>query len=273
MKRRLSLTLLILLVLLLACYASYEIFLRPFGYATLVYVSNAQEFNAPPERIKATFGIGRDSAPAESPWTARLKSLPLYDRIHEAVAISRSLQAQGSVDGEPRTAGDLFRASARFLRICSEAAKIFVALMESTGTPARVIWMCGHTTAEVFDPSTGWILVDPHGNMMARRDGKYLSVLEVIGQTDFEAISVTNSPGKDFARSGHLKQSDSVYRRNDCIVAIDPDDVFDFQSRLRNPVALLRSLAGEPAVARGMQFTGGTQPKLGNFGVGLYRRF
>jgi hypothetical protein len=271
MKRRLPL--LIALLVILACYTSYEIFIRPFGYATLVYAGNVQEFNGTPEHIKATFGIGRDSTPVESPWTDKLKSLPLHERIIEAVVIARRLDAQGSAEGEPRAANELFQASPRFQRICSETAKIFVALMESAGTSARVVWMCRHTAAEVFDPSSGWILVDPHGNVMVRRNGKHLSVTELIGQTEFEVLPITNSDGQDYARSGYLKQADSVYLGNDCIVALDPDDVFEFQSRLRDPVALLRSLVGEASVARGLQFTGGARAKLGNFGLGLYKRF
>ena len=160
-----------LLALCLTALGAHQAVVKPFGYVDMRYVKSATDFNAAPDVLASRFGM--QAAKIGSPWGPELAALPLQARIKKANALVRAIQHQSTVGGRPRGQSELFVTGSQFLAICSEDAKILAALMQSAGTPARVLWMCGHTTAEVYDGQR-WIAVDASEGRMFKRGGQYL---------------------------------------------------------------------------------------------------
>lgn len=237
----------------------------PFPFVTMSHVKAAAAFNAPTPSGAIDAGDGfrrrvRDAlAPAVGDTTdvgAVSFALAVYVRshlFHEQRAPLRDLQAVLDSDGEDGA-------------LCSGYARLLAAAAQALGYDARVVWMAGHTVSEINFPGRGWVLVDSSGNLMFKdAEGNWAGALDVVEHLDEvvparPADRTDNDP--DFMSSGRL----SVYARNPVLVVIEGARVLDFDARSKSPGPALRYvLLGRP-VARGIQYTGGGRPALGNAG-------
>lgn len=236
---------------------THQVVVKPFGYVDMRYAASATDFNAHPDVIASRYGLQRERV--DSAWAAELAALPLRERITRAHALVRAIQKDSVTDGRPRKRSELFATGPEYLTICSEDAKIFVALMQSAGTPARVLWMCGHTTSEVYDGQQ-WIVVDTHQGLMFKRAGKYLALTDTLGLDDVELEPIGAPPSFE---------TRAVYAKADtCVVQIHP--VFEFQDRLEDPAAVAGGIAlGASSVARGLQYVEADRAWLGSPGAVL----
>ena len=163
--------------------------------------------------------------------------------------------------------------------ICSENAKIFAGLMYSIGYHSRVIWMCGHTVAEIYHPAKGWILIDPYGNVVFKdKHDQYMSLLSI--KENYQNAKAENiiekiySENPDYIESNYFNNKENVYNSQKCYVIIDGGSLFNFHNKSRNVSCILKSfLFGEATIAKGIQYVSTDSKKFGNFGITFYKRF
>jgi hypothetical protein len=128
--------------------------------------------------------------------------------------------------------------------ICSEHAKYFVYLAKEQGFNARVIWLQGHTTAEIFHYKHGWVMVDTYGNQMFRhkQNGAYASVTVLVNNyKDYTLIRPV--PRLPNYRAGNIPPGKSlvIYKNQELIVEIDYNDVYRMPLENRSVTFLLKT--------------------------------
>jgi hypothetical protein len=62
---------------------------------------------------------------------------------------------------------------------CDTYARLFAYAVQAKGIPSRVIWLSGHVVPEVFFQNR-WIMIDPTFDYYVYKDGRVLSVTEII---------------------------------------------------------------------------------------------
>lgn len=153
--------------------------------------------------------------------------------------------------------------------ICSGYSKFLVSLAQALGYQARVIWLDGHTTSEIYFPEYGWVLVDSSGNLIFQDEsGKYVSLLYAVENFDKvipkRIASQTNNDHDGLSSGGYLN-----YKENDIIVAIEGPRLFDFYKRTKKPLVLINYILGREDVAKGIQYIGRGRERLLNFRYSL----
>jgi len=202
----------------------------------------------------------------------------LVDDIHASVLLTREL-AHTSKGDEVRNITEIVRVNERFSRICSENAKVFVALMQAIGYSGRVIWLDGHTVSEIYHPETGWIMVDPHGNVIFKNKfNEYMSLLAV--NKDYqnarpEKVVDSKYLGlSDFMEGNYLTKDINVFKNQTTFVVLDGNSLFSIHKKNRDVGSIFNSVFfGEASVAEGLQYITVNSKKYGNFGISFYNRF
>jgi len=72
--------------------------------------------------------------------------------------------------------------------VCSGYAKLFVMVANYSGLKARVVWLFGHVSAEIYSTQYNkWIAVDVQNNILHQNEKS-----EYIGYVDFVTLNLTN---------------------------------------------------------------------------------
>lgn len=260
------------------CILVNEVIIKPFPFLDLDYVDILNWESTP--RANKSYGHLNVEAIVFSPkLEAEIEeklSSPVFAKVLWAVEITRYLQ-RCSVGQTIRNLEEVFSQGDQFCQICSESSKIFVALVEVLGLPARVIWMNGHTTAEVYHKDK-WIMIDAYGNVMAENEeGRYLSTQEIIscrGNYTFVKILKDCSDGpRNFLDSGYFENPHNPYAKQNLLVTINNGDLFGLEQRAKSILSAASSFFGlkNSAVASGAQLVL-SRHLVGNVGVRIARR-
>jgi len=265
--------LLVFLFALIMGWGLYEnIIARPFPFFNVQYTQEKSAFQAAPEHFPIPLKLN-DSLP---PLPVSYVQQSFLKDIRYAVDLARQTMRQ-SKGHKIRTLQTVFSLDTSFMNICSENAKVFVSIMAKWGYTGRVIWMNGHTIAEVWD-GTKWVLVDPHGNVLAKHEnGNYLSLIEVnqnFENVEFERASQVMGDGlTDYLQINYLSNPDNVYKKQNLFFIISAEDLFEFHSASRDVSDILTSLTGSPSVGEGYQLVTGSSEMVGNMSIHFLRRF
>jgi len=267
----------------------YEnVVIRPFPFIAMKYVTSSEDFNASPDSIEKLQNISF-KIPLNKMNTELLKNyLKGYktkdfnifeDDLKAAVLATRTLihNSKGSVR---RNINQIITIDKKLDNICSENAKIFAALVQSIGYQSRVVWMCGHTVAEIYHPDSGWILIDPFGNTAFKdKYGNYVDLLTI--NKDYQNVKPVNiikrrhADCADYIESNYFQKNKKiVYNDQRCYVALDGNSLFSFHVQHRKVSSILRSIIfGKSTVGKGIQYIAEDSEKFGNFGITFYNRF
>jgi hypothetical protein len=152
--------------------------------------------------------------------------------------------------------------------LCSEYAKVFVALCQALGIPARVIWMERHTTAEVWGSDRRPFVADPNGNLVFRdANGKPMSVAQIVSGAPAVAEPLVSEDevgsGRRDDPSFFGTEAIGVYHDPRLVFAIRGRDLFAFHSQNRSPMTVLRYLFGGEPVGRGKSLSDGEHLLIG----------
>jgi len=276
------------LIFFIFIYVVYEnVIIRPFPFIIMKYVTTIDDFNASPDLLEKNQNISFE-LPLKKSYITKLKTFLsqfktkkcgyFEDDIKAAVSGTRTLihHSKGPIR---RNIDQIILIDDNLDNICSENAKIFVALMQSIGYIGRVVWMCGHTVAEVYQPNSGWILIDPYGNIAFKDiNDNFLDLLTI--NKNFDKVRPVNiirrkySDCEDYIESKYFqKNSKNVYNNQKCFVTLDGDSLFSFHEQHRKASSILRSaLFGEFIVGKGIQYVLKDSSKFGNVGINFYKR-
>ncbi|ETR66333.1 MAG: hypothetical protein OMM_05705 [Candidatus Magnetoglobus multicellularis str. Araruama] len=287
-KKRIVTYSFIVLFILIFIFVVYEnVFIRPFPFIIMKYVTTIEDFNASPDLLEKNQNISF-KLPLKKSYIIKLKTFlsqfktkkygHFQDDLKAAVSGTRTLihHSKGHIR---RNIDQIILIDDNLDNICSENAKIFVALMQSIGYIGRVIWMCGHTVAEVYHPNSGWIFIDPYGNIAFKDiNDNFLDLLSI--NKNFDKVRPVNiirrqySDCADYIESKYFqKNSKNVFNNQKCFVTLDGDSLFSFHEQHRKASSILRSaLFGEFIVGKGIQYVLKDSSKFGNVGVKFYKR-
>ena len=254
---------------------------RPFPFLDVIYFEDSQLFNSAPAKFPINLKIPlKEINDAESVINQlkNIKNDKLYDKIKIATDYTRNLQSV-SAGKQVRGIDDVFNKSSSYISVCSEASKIFSALMQASGIPSRVIWMYVHAVSEVWDGSK-WIMVDVQGNIMAKNsDSEFVNLVEAIknyDNLDFVRISdVTSSSLSDYTLDGYLQKNTNAYKQQGLAFVIDGPHLFSFHKDTKILENILLSVVDskEERIGYGVQYLFIDSKKVGNAGVNIFRRF
>jgi len=148
--------------------------------------------------------------------------------------------------------------------ICSAYSKLLITAAAALGIKARVVWLLGHTVSELYFADTGWTLVDANGNLIYRNKntGKLASVTDLVDNiNDYlpERIieEYTNDP--EYLNKPMVK----VFDKNKIVIAIDNNDVYDFEIRSKKIENIIDYILGKD-IALGIQYLTPNSSKFGN---------
>lgn len=259
MKRNLIKTLIVVsAVFVLAIgYKSYNIIIQPFPLVSMEHIKSNSDFNKKPvngnmdfefqELIPELVAKVRKRVGADLP----IVKLPVHRKL-----ISTSTAMHQYPEG--------------IYPICSEHAKYLVYLAKDLGINARVIWMQGHTTAEVFHSRHGWVMVDTYQNQIFKhkQNGAYASVTDLVNNyEDYRLIIPV--PGLPIYRAGNIPPPDHspvVYKNQELIVEIDYDDVYRMPLANRSATFLLKTFFVRMDM-HGKQWVRQNSEKVGNLNL------
>lgn len=258
-------------------WASYrEIVLKPFPFFDVEYVSSAEWDEEPKGFFKIPLS-GKKSQDLE----IVLKKISEFDSLDLKLQYASSVARKAMHDSTGhllRTKPeDVLSASSSHKNICSESSKIFAVLMQLSNIPSRVVWMNGHTVAEIWDTKK-WILVDAYWNVRAfGENGLPLGVREVIH--NFPSVTFAKVV-KDSAINSLLHSDidytssvENVYQKQSLLLIVEGGDLFSIHNMKHDFVGIALSLVdfNGSSVGNARQLVLNDN-YVGNFGVKLLKR-
>ena len=264
-----------LISFLIIIFISNHLFIKPFPFFKVDYYKVADKFNTDPKNDSEFYNLPLSTS--KLPLEIQNKILlfqdkPLIDKIRISTQITRSIQEK-SLGNIVKNYNQVLDQSVEFTEICSEAAKIFVFLMSSLNVTSRVVWLNGHTVAEVWHKNQ-WILVDPSSNTLAidKFTKNNLSLTEVITlypDVEFETINEVTDTLWDY-RFDAEKLHD-ILSNIEIIFVISNDKVFSFH-KIDQKIERIFSSTFFNNKFKAKQFIGFDKAiKVGNFGVSLFK--
>jgi hypothetical protein len=196
--------------------------------------------------------------------------------IHAVVRISRDLTSKGSGQEIRSKDMDFLDADDKFMNICSETSKMIVAYMQALGHEARVVWMDGHTVSEVWFPERGWVLVDGYFNVMFYDNSVPVGLNTVT--SDYWRLEPRRIVDSIHENMPDLTQTDyfskeNVYNKQWLFIVLSGEDVLSISYRNREIGTILKSMLNIEPLAVGVQILHTNDRRVGNVGIGFYRRF
>ena len=259
-------------------YAIDRIIIKPFPFIEINYISDESKFNATPENLDINISIPRVNKLKQNVlFLYRDINLTIQDEkkdidistIRKAVKLTRYIinktNSSENIRDNPKKVFDLGN---KYLHICSESSKIFVTIMQALGYNARVIWMDGHTTSEVFIGNK-WILVDSYFNLMFKnKKGEYISLLESVKNfkknIPVRIVEPVYSNNTDFLIDSNII---NVYNNQKLFVVLDGKHLFNFHKNTKDITKIIKFIIGNNLIGRGIQFIGFGGSRVGNVGI------
>ncbi len=167
------------------------------------------------------------------------------------------------------TSEEMFQSPETIYPICSEQAKYLVYLAKEMGLNARVLWLSGHTVAEVYHTLLGWVMIDPYTErfFMHKDNKSYASVTDLITNYDnyvqLEVISTSTVNNKKNIKANSLRH---VYEKQTVIVELEANDVFKIHLVDRSLLFILKTFFVEMELG-GRQWLRPDSERLGNFNL------
>ena len=259
-------------------YAIDRIIIKPFPFIEINYISDESKFNATPENLDINISIPRVNKLKQNVlFLYRDINLTIQDEkkdidistIRKAVKLTRYIinktNSSENIRDNPKKVFDLGN---KYLHICSESSKIFVTIMQALGYNARVIWMDGHTTSEVFIGNK-WILVDSYFNLMFKnKKGEYISLLESVKNfkknIPVRIVEPVYSNNTDFLIDSNII---NIYNNQKLFVVLDGKHLFNFHKNTKDITKIIKFIIGNNLIGRGIQFIGFGGSRVGNVGI------
>jgi hypothetical protein len=266
-------------LIILSLFLLKEIIIKPFPFLNIFYC-NDKTWHLPPYLNKSYEPLNKAQIYIPSNVKDEIKKLIHqndFKKIYWSVQYTRSLQ-RCSKGFYIKNLNNILSNKGKFKQICSESSKIFVTLMEIMNVPARVIWMNGHTTTEVFYKKN-WVMIDAYGNIFAKNNkGKFLSVYDIVSSFSscnfFKIIDEDLKEPRNYLDTNYLKNSQNPYAKQNLLLTIINNDLFELHVRVRSIWHIFISFFG----LRDNSIGTGTQLVLkryfvGNVGLRIFRRF
>jgi hypothetical protein len=180
----------------------------------------------------------------------------------------------GSQGDAIRGAADIVSRDARFMNICSEAAKVAAVLAQAMGYPARVVWMDGHTVTSIY-AGRKWITLDTYGNVIFRDSaGRALDVSELQSTPSAKARRVVpeGTPGlPEYVPEGGglIPYARRLYLDQWLYVVFTGEDLFTFAEDSHSLEGVTESVFGVDAPLAAQLDTG---RRVGNVGAYFFTR-
>ncbi len=167
------------------------------------------------------------------------------------------------------TSEEMFQSPEMIYPICSEQAKYLVYLAKERGINARVLWLSGHTVAEVYHALLGWVMIDPYTErfFMHKDNKSYASVTDLITNYDnYVQLKVISDSTEYNNKNIEDKSLRRIYEDQVVIVELEADDVYKIHLVTRSLPFMLKTFLIEMELG-GRQWLRPDSERLGNFNL------
>ena len=277
----------LLAVLVIFCGISIIELKKPFRFAHMEYIQDINDFNADPTELLNKYDLElkiplsqveneqilnfidrfKDSTCIDSEFICDIKQITIAAQYLQSLSSGEILRERFD---------DFISEDIRFKKICSESSKLAVIFAQSLGYNGRVVWMYGHTVSEIYHPDKGWLMIDTYGNVMFKRNGEYLSIVDIISDykntQPLNIVEANYLKNIDYIVSGYLQNETNVYSKQNLMVILRGGDLLDMRNANRVPSLVFKSILGLNYAIYGIQYVGEERDKVGNFGLGMHKR-
>ena len=254
-----------------------HIFFKPFPFFKVNYYKQAELFNSNPKNdlefysLPISNSFGKLSIELEEQISLN-ENVSLIDKIELSTKITRSIQ-ENSLGNIIKDYNQITKNDSDYLEICSEAAKIFVFLMNKLGETARVVWVNGHTITEVWS-NDHWIFVDPSSNTLAKNKftKKNISFTELItSYPDIEFRTIVYKKSHLWDYRDDAEKLDNILKNIKIIFIMNNKEIFSFHKTNEKIKRVFSSMFFNNNF-KAKQFIGFNKTKkVGNLGLYMFR--
>ena len=233
-------------------YKAINILILPFPLIEMEYINGVSAFNQKPIDSNLDYNFQKIVPEMVSNVKIRIGK----DHKYPAVKVLS-------------TSEEMFQSPEMIYPICSEQAKYLAYLAKEMGLNARVLWLSGHTVAEVYHTLLGWVMIDPYTErfFMHKDNKSYASVTDLITNYDnyvqFKVIS--DSTGNSI-KNIEDKSLRRIYENQAVIVELEADDVYKIHLVTRSLPFMLKTFFIEMELG-GRQWLRPDSERLGNFNL------
>jgi len=167
------------------------------------------------------------------------------------------------------TSEEMFQSPEMIYPICSEQAKYLVYLAKERGINARVLWLCGHTVAEIYHTLLDWVMIDPYKErfFMHKDNKSYASVTDLITSYDnYVQLKVISDSTENNEKIIEINSLRHIYENQAVIVELEADDVYKIHLVTRSLPFILKTFFIEMELG-GRQWLRPDSERLGNFNL------
>ena len=149
-------------------YKAINILVLPFPLVEMKYINDVSVFNQKPIDGNLDYNFQKIAPEMVSNVKRQFTRAKYYQSLYNVGLLS--------------TSEEMFQSPEMIYPICSEQAKYLVYLAKENGINARVLWLSGHTVAEVYHTLLGWVMIDPYTErfFMHKDNKSYASVTDLI---------------------------------------------------------------------------------------------
>jgi hypothetical protein len=233
-------------------YKAINILILPFPLVEMEYINDVSAFNQKPIDGNLDYNFQKIVPEMVSNVKIRIGK----DHKYPAVKVLS-------------TSEEMFQSPEMIYPICSEQAKYLAYLAKERGINARVLWLSGHTVAEVYHTLLGWVMIDPYTErfFMHKDNKSYASVTDLITNYDnyvqLKVISDSTENNKKDIEDNSLRR---IYENQAVIVELEIDDVYKIHVVDRSLPFTLKSFFIEMDLG-GRQWLRPDSKRLGNFNL------
>ena len=254
-----------------------QIIFKPFPFFKVNYYKLSEEFNSNPKNdlefysLPAPTTFGKFPAGLEEQ-ISLYENASLIDKIKLSTEITRSIQ-ESSLGNIIKDYNQIMKNDLEYWEICSEAAKIFVFLMNQLNETARVIWVNGHTITEVWN-NDHWIFVDPSSNTLAKDKftKKNISLTELImSYPDVEFKTIDYKKSELWDHRDDSEKLNEIIKNIKIIFIMNNKEIFSFHKTNEKIKRVFSSMFFNENF-KAKQFIGFKKAtKVGNMGLHMFK--
>ena len=131
-------------------YKAINILILPFPFIEMEYINGVSAFNQKPIDGNLDYNFQKIVPEMVSNVRRRIGKDSFWSNDNY------------TADKVISTSEEMFQSPEMIYPICTEQAKYLVYLAKERGLNARVLWLSGHTVAEVYHTLLGWVMIDPY---------------------------------------------------------------------------------------------------------------
>ena len=252
-------------------------FFKPFPFFKVNYYKQAELFNSNPKNDLEFYSLPMSKSFGKLPigleeQISLNENASLIDKIELSTKITRSIQ-ESSLGNIIKDYNQIMKNDLEYWEICSEAAKIFVFLMNQLNETARVIWVNGHTITEVWN-NDHWIFVDPSSNTLAKDKftKKNVSFTElVVSYPDIEFRTIDYKKSKLWDYRDDAEKLHNILKNIEIIFIMNNKEIFSFHKTNEKIKRVFSSMFFNENF-KAKQFIGFKKAtKVGNMGLHMFK--